>query len=71
MAIRHAFVAAVLVLVAGPAGAEPGDDTLERFLQARGENVEACFAELPELDASFRDAAFEGGDVGAPCPRDG
>ncbi|WP_299654475.1 VWA domain-containing protein [uncultured Jannaschia sp.] len=67
--MKYALFAAIL-LAAVPASAQDTGNVLARFLEARGENIEACFKDLPEMEASLRDAEFRGEKTSGPvAPR--
>lgn len=49
-----------LMLTATPALAQDTDALLARFLEERGEDIEACFVDMPRMRDDQRDAEFRG-----------
>jgi len=59
-----------LLLSTAPALAQDADALLARFLQDRGEDIEACFTDMPQMRDDQRDADFRGAtDAQVPLRR--
>lgn len=56
-----------LLLSPVPALAQDADALLARFLQDRGEDIDACFTDMPQMRDDQRDADFRGATA-APVP---
>lgn len=56
-----------LLLSTAPALAQDADALLARFLQDRGEDIDACFTDMPQMRDDQRDADFRGATA-APVP---
>ena len=56
-----------LLLSTAPALAQDADALLARFLQDRGEDIDACFTDMPQMRDDQRDADFRGA-TDAPVP---
>ena len=67
--MKYALLAAILI-AAVPASAQDAGSVLDRFLEARGEDIEDCFGDVPEMEAYLRDAEFDGAKASGPvAPR--
>ncbi|WP_052649824.1 VWA domain-containing protein [Paracoccus sp. PAMC 22219] len=59
-----------LILTVAPAVAQDTDALLARFLEDRGEDIEACFVDMPRMHTNQRDAEFRGAtDTPVPLRR--
>lgn len=66
--MRARIIAAAAILSAGTVHAQERnvDALLQNFLDSREETVEACFGDMPEMDAGLRDADFRSANQDRP-----
>lgn len=57
-----------LLLATTPALAQETDALLTQFLQDKGEDIEACFVDMPQMRSDQRDAEFRGASDAGPPP---
>lgn len=62
------IVLIALMLAATPALAQDTDALLTQFLEDRGEDIDACFVDMPQMRDDQRDADFRGASDAAPPP---
>lgn len=62
------IVLTALMLTAAPAWAQDTDALLAQFMQEQGEDIEACFVDMPQMRDDQRDADFRGASDAGPPP---